>query len=1030
VSAEYDYSPGDRVTYYPGKQGIVVRVEGQNLHILTDDKGKIVRRTTELPAVSKASDFEDGEKVTFPGGEGEIIKVEERPGDPDLLYIHTSDGEMKTLPANQKGLEPLDGIAERIEQGRFDDPRRFEMLTGATRLNLAHKFDRFLSLTGNRIDVTPHQVEAVHEILTSHDHRYLIGDEVGLGKTIEAGLVIEELVARGRAERVLIVAPASLVEQWRAEMEKKFDQDYHICDREFFDTYSRGDQNPWEQHDRLITSIDFAKRDPDDVKNTPREMLKESEWDIAVFDEAHHLTARRGSDGTVSKTSRYRVGEIVSDRTDGLLFLTGTPHKGKHDQFYFMIDLLEPYRFENEHDISPQKLDDLMIRRLKSNDNMVHPDGSPMFPEKKIQTVPVEFGPDEDDLYKDITNYLREYYRLGEQQEDRAAGFSMVIYQKRLVSSIRAIQRSLEKRRRVLKRGETDSLSQVVRHLLPKYRQRPETLTEKQRQRVEEELQTAGAKQDPEDARKELEILDGILDRVRSVGLDSKGQRLRELVEGILDEDPDEKVLVFTEYTDTLEYLRDEVFENRNIAQIHGGMSQSDRRDEVKRFERDANILIATDAAREGINLQFAHIMVNYDLPWNPIRIDQRMGRLHRYGQDQNVDIYNLFMEDSRESQILERLVTKIDRIEEDLGMRSDVLGMVLDDSGFDLEDRIMKAVSNDESPDEVVKEIDEVVKERKEAVQKIQDNFLISDQFSESDLDEVQELIEESREEHVGQDEVQQLVETFINEHDGNIDPRKDTDSPVFRIEVPSVLRLENDDLSGEYLHATFSQNVAKDDDGVEFLSVNHSLVREIIEYCLDGDWIDPKAAVKQTTDPKAKPGICCNFRVGYETADGSEEIEELHPVWVDIDGNVSEAPPATTEPIDPDSAVSMEPVKAVMEQAEELVEEARKSAQRRAEEMAANAGEQKTKEVEIKREHAERYFDNAIETWESRLKEYQRKRDEGKDQKMPIRRAKSELKDLRRKRKREFEQLQEEESVIPRTPDPINATVIVPKE
>jgi SNF2 family DNA or RNA helicase len=224
VATENEYQPGDRVSFFGG-EGVVVKTEGELIHILTEEERKIIEQRSNLPLVSRTKKFKSGEQVTFPGGKGEIIKVEERREKANLLYINPEEGELKTLPADQKGLEPLEGVADRIKAGRFSEPQRFNLLTQATQLNLAHRFDRFLSLTGNRIDVTPHQIEAVHEILTSHDHRYIIADEVGLGKTIEAGLVIEELIARDRADRVLIVTPASLTAQWKAEMAEKFDQD-------------------------------------------------------------------------------------------------------------------------------------------------------------------------------------------------------------------------------------------------------------------------------------------------------------------------------------------------------------------------------------------------------------------------------------------------------------------------------------------------------------------------------------------------------------------------------------------------------------------------------------------------------------------------------------------------------------------------------------------------------------------------------------------------------------------------------------
>jgi superfamily II DNA or RNA helicase len=1035
VSTDSTFNPGDRVSYYGG-EGTVVRVEGETLHIHTDD-GEIVTHSSDLPMVSKTSEFESGERVKFPGGEGEILKVEKRSDRPDLLIIRTEDNQVKEVPADKKGVEPLADISDKLISSQFDTGSRFNLLKKATKLNLAYQFDRFLSLTGNRIDVTPHQVEAAHEILTSHDQRYLLADEVGLGKTIEAGIVIEELMARGRADRVLIVTPASLKLQWQAEMKDKFDQDYVIYDGSYVRNVRRSmsEDNVWDHDDMVITSIDFAKQEAD-AENEEKmlEPLSRAEWDIVVFDEAHHLTARRDSEGQKNRTQRYKVGEAVSPNTDALLFLTGTPHKGKSDQFYFMVDLLEPYRFEDENDITPEELDDLMIRRLKSNPNMVHSDGSPMFPKKEIDTLSVEFTPEEEQLYQDITDYLRNYYRLGEEQESQAAGFSMVIYQKRLVSSIRAIQRSLEKRASVLESGGKEQLPQSAKSLLKQYRERPDTLTENQRQHVEEELQEISMEQDPEERQRELEIVQELIERAREIDVDRKAKRLREAIENLLAEDPDEKVLVFTEYTDTLEYLRDEILSDYDVAQIHGGLSQPARREQVEKFRNDANIMLATDAAREGINLQFAHIMVNYDLPWNPIRIDQRLGRLHRYGQDQKVNIYNLFVEDTRESDILETLVTRVDTIEEDLGVSSDVLGMVLDDSDLNLEDRIMNAVENDESGQEVAKDIDEIIEERKEAVKKLQDNFLIEDKFGESELEEVQELIEQSREDHVGQEEVHKLLELFFSEFDGEL--TKSQTAPdtgeIYSVDTPSVIDLNNDEVQSSYRNVTFDQELAKEDKHIEFLSVNHPLVRAIVDYCLDGDWIDGQTTVKQTEGQSMSPGLLCNFRLGYKSADRRDdegpETERFVPIFVTENEKVREEIPDTNGTLPPDEAENHPQVQQLSDKADTLIKLAEEEAQRRVERMAEEAEDEKEDAVDIKRQHAERYFNNAIETWESRLKERkQKQRNQEKDMTISIRQAQSKLEDLRAERKQEFEQLREEETVYPETNELVNVAVIV---
>lgn len=1027
------FKPGDRVSYYGG-EGTVVRVEGDTLHIHSDS-GEIVTHSTDLPMVNKTSDFESGERVKFPGGEGEVLKVEHRSDRSDLLIIRTENNQVKEVPANKKGIEAIADLSDKLTALQFDTASRFDILEKATKLDLAYQFDRFLSLTGNRIDVTPHQVEAAHEILTSHDQRYLLADEVGLGKTIEAGIVIEELMSRGRAERVLIVTPASLKMQWQAEMQDKFDQDYVIYDRGYVENIRSAisADNVWEHDDLIITSIDFAKQEADsDDEEDMLEPLSRTEWDVVVFDEAHHLTARRDSDGQRDLTQRYRVGEEVCPNTDALLFLTGTPHKGKSDQFYFMVDLIEPYRFEDENDLTPEELDDLMIRRLKTNPNMVHSDGTPMFPEKEINTLSVEFTSEEDELYQDITDYLRNSYRLGEEQESQAAGFSMVIYQKRLVSSIRAIQKSLKRRAEVLKNGGSNRLSPSASSLLDQYRERPETLTDSQRQHVEEELQNVSMEQDPEQRMKELELVEDLVDRARAISIDSKARRLRTAIENLLDADPNEKVLVFTEYTDTLEYLRDEILSDYDVAQIHGGLAQSARRDQVEKFRQEANIMLATDAAREGINLQFAHIMINYDLPWNPIRIDQRMGRLHRYGQDQKVNIYNLFVEDTRESDILETLVTRVDTIEEDLGVSSDVLGMVLDDSDLNLEDRIMDAIQEDEPGKEVAKNIDEIIEERKEAVKKLQDNFLIEDKFGESELEEVQELIEESREDHVGQAEVRDLIKLFTEEFSGSLNTKhkNGTSNPIYSVETPSVIELNSDEVQSTYSKATFDQELAKENQHLEFISVNHPLVRAIVDYCLDGSWIDGQTTVKQMSDQSEAPGLLCNFRLGYETADGNEETEEFCPLFVTSNKDVKEDIPELDSQIPLDTAEEDPQVRKVVEKAEVLVDKAEEEAQRRVEEMAEEAENEKSEAVEIKRQHAKRYFENAIGTWKSRLEQYKEDDKKGKDMTINIRTAQSKIENLQEERKREFDRFRQEESVLPKRVDLVNVAVLIPNK
>ncbi|MFC7073035.1 helicase-related protein [Halovenus rubra] len=980
------------------------------------------------------TDFEVGDHVKFAGGQGEITKIEERPNGGQLLHVYTTEGELRKLPSGLPHIERSDSIADRLAARQIDSPIHHDLRERTTRLDLAYRYDRFLSLTNNRIEIEPYQVQAAYEILNSYDHRYLIGDEVGLGKTIEAGIVIEELIARGRAQRVLIVAPAPLTVQWQEEMREKFDRNFVIYDRETVETHrqSHPNQNVWEQEDLIITSIDFAKQtndDPESDRVSVRDALDNlnASWDVAVFDEAHHLTARRGSDDSIERTQRYTVGEAVAENSDALLLMTGTPHKGKSDQFYFLVSLLDPYRFSHESQINPDALDDLMIRRLK--DDMHDTDGTRMFPEKNIEALGVDMSRAERKLYDDVTEYIREYYNLAQQEENQAAGFTMVIYQKRLVSSIYAIQKSLENRMRAIQNDAVaEDLPDDVQELIPRYSTEPETLTDTERERVEEALETVTVTLNQSQIQEELDRVKQLWQQAKSIETDSKAQMLKQFVGRILSNDPEEKILIFTEYTDTLEYLRDKVFDDHDIAQVYGDLDQDRRREEMEKFENEANLMLATDAAQEGLNLQFAHIMVNYDLPWNPIRIDQRMGRLHRYGQERTVEIRNLFFKNTRESEILNLLVEKTNQIESDLGMRSDVLGRVLED--VDLDDTIMAAIAENRPTDEIVGDIEKTIEERKEALQTVENEFLIRDRFDLSDEDEeILEVIERSQHGDVSEDDIEVLVREFFDEFGGNIrgvrpGPAR-SGGDVFQLGVPDVL--SGDQVSSQYDRATFTREVAMEQDDVDFIALDHPLVQSLIEFCLDSTRIQGQVAVKVAEDGEPGPGVLFNYRLGYVSGAGEAVTEKLVPLYVTLGGGVSTTKPEIVDTLPQEEVSTDETLDQLASQVSDLHEIAEMEAWEQVESFAEEAREEREREMEIKRQHAERHFEEEISEWEERLETYEQQDERGKDMSAPIGNAKRQLESLRRERDEELARLEEEKHVTPEEPQLVTASFVL---
>ncbi len=969
--------------------------------------------------------FEQGDKITFAGGQGEITKIEDRPNGGQLLHVYTTEGQLRKLPSGLPHIELIDSIIDRLAAKQIDSPLHYDLRERATRLDLAYRYDRFLSLTSNRIEIEPYQVQAAYEILNSYDHRYLIGDEVGLGKTIEAGIVIEELIARDRATRVLIVAPAPLVVQWQEEMREKFDRNFTIYDRETVRSHrkSRPNQNVWLQEDLIVTSIDFAKQD--DVLEALRNL--DVPWDVAVFDEAHHLTARRGSDDSIERTQRYTVGEAVAENSEALLMLTGTPHKGKSDQFYFLVSLLDPYRFSHESQINPDALGDLMIRRLK--DDMYETDGTRMFPEKNIEALGVDMSPAERKLYDDVTEYIREYYNLARQEENKAAGFTMVIYQKRLVSSIYAIRKSLENRMRAIQNDAvSEDLSDEVQELIPRYSTEPETLTDSERKHVEEELENVTITLNRTQIEQELNRVKELWQQAKNIETDSKAQLLRQFVDDILAEDPNEKILIFTEYTDTLEYLRDQVFSDHDVAQVYGDLNQDRRRQEMADFEDEKNLMIATDAAQEGLNLQFAHIMVNYDLPWNPIRIDQRMGRLHRYGQERTVEIRNLFFKNTRESEILNLLIEKTNQIESDLGMRSDVLGRVLED--VNLDDTIMAAIAENQPTDEVVADIEKTIEERREALQTVENEFLIRDRFDLSDEDEeILEVIERSQQGDVSEGDIEILVREFFDEFGGNIrgvrpGPAR-SGGDVFQIDVPDVL--SGDQVNSRYDQATFTREVAMEQDDVEFIALDHQLVQSLIGFCQESERIRGQVSLKVAKEGEPVPGILFNYRLGYISGAGEAVTEKLVPVYVTSDRDISKARPEIVDTIPPSEVRTTETLDQLAAIASDLHGVAEMEAWSQVESFAEEAREEREREFEIKRQHAERHFKEKISEWEERLETYKQQDKQGRDMSAPIGNAKRQLESLRRERDEELARLEEEKHVTPEEPELVTASYIL---
>lgn len=546
-------------------------------------------------------------------------------------------------------------------------------------LGIAWEFDPYFGLSISRVDPLPHQLEAVYDyLLKSPRVRFLLADDAGAGKTIMAGLLIRELKLRGLAERILIVGPANLAFQWQRELKEKFDEAFVVLKGS--EIRAQHGVNPWRDHRRVITSLDLAKRD----EMIP--VLRQVHWDLVIVDEAHRMSWTPPA----RKTARYALGELLRDTTDHLLCLTATPHRGDPKNFGLFLQLLDADAYADVRSIREamdRRRAPFYLRRTK--EAMVYfpercRDGSwsaaPIFTRRIPHTVDFTIDGPEFALYRDVSRFVKQQSARaateGEDARARAVGFLMALYQRRLASSTRAMRQSLENRVKRLDvgLGRTQELARQASPDLPD----PDELDEMEdsdRERLEAILEAITLAGSAEQVRAEIRELQGLAEQARAVeqaGAEAKLSRLRRLLqeEEFFDR-PDQRLLIFTEFKDTLDYLVERLTTwGFRAGFIHGGMKPGARDERGTRLyaeqqfrEGGIQVLVATEAAGEGINLQCCHVLFNYDIPWNPNRLEQRMGRIHRYGQRHDCLIFNFVATNTIEGRVLQRLLDRLQEI-------------------------------------------------------------------------------------------------------------------------------------------------------------------------------------------------------------------------------------------------------------------------------------------------------------------------------------------------------------------------------
>lgn len=551
------------------------------------------------------------------------------------------------------------------------DPKRFRLGIEATRLSLAYEYDPYFSLSIARVDPLPHQLEAVYQYLLPLPRiRFLLADDAGAGKTIMAGLVLKELKLRGLVRRTLIIVPANLVFQWQRELRDRFREHFDII--RGMDLKNAYGVNPWQDKNQVITSMDWAKREE------ALESLQRVHWDLVIVDEAHRMSA---SDPE-HKTDRYRLGERLSQRTHHFLLLTGTPHKGDPVNFCLFLQLLDRDVYGDVRSLEEAMRRNhapFYLRRTKEA-LVTFPDPETgkvrkLFTNREVRTVRFDLDGEEFDFYEHLTRYVQEQSiraAADDSVRGRALGFTMAMYQRRFASSIHAVRMSLGRRLQKLERQLR--MPQQVTVDISRLED-IEELPDNEVARLEEEVEVASLPFERELIQREIRDLRMLVQKAKELEDRGRSSKLEKLQEVLSDQnifsDPNMKLIIFTEFKETLDFLVEQLRQwGLRVTQIHGGMKIGDRDTPGTRlwaereFREEAQILVATEAAGEGINLQFCWLMINYDIPWNPIRLEQRMGRIHRYGQERDCLIFNFVAANTREGQVLERLLERLKELE------------------------------------------------------------------------------------------------------------------------------------------------------------------------------------------------------------------------------------------------------------------------------------------------------------------------------------------------------------------------------
>ena len=766
------------------------------------------------------------------------------------------------------------------------------------------------ALTSARIDLLPHQVVLTHRIATASPRRFLIADEVGLGKTIETALILRELASRGELDRALMVVPAGLVNNWHRELNEVFNLGFEVFGSEGDITDRK--TNAFAKHDRLIASIDTLKR-PARI----RRLLDAPRWDLVVFDEAHHLSASRNG-GKVRKTENYKLAEALKDHSRDLLLLSATPHQGNHFQFWMLVQLMNPALFANPEDMlgNRHRLNTVMFRRSKAD--ACQPDGSPLFARRCVHTESFLMNLDERRFYEKLREYLQDGFNLARRQgnQGRALGFLMAIFQKIAASSFAAVRRTLKRRLLMLTLHEAhlrdreldiegrERLISEARELIHEEFALPhDSMGRSEADRVLADLKYRLLKKldkdalemaaDPygseyasthaEEAAAAAVNLHLPEERQRIVELlsafpqqrETKAQKLLDGLGTLWRQNPDEKIVVFATYLGSVDLIAREInqtFPGQGVAVLRGGDHGAKVAAERRFRQKDGpRVLVCTAAGREGINLQFSRILFNFDLPWNPMDVEQRIGRIHRYGQNYTAQVYNLVLSDTIEGRIylmldeklteIARTVGKVDdqgNVAEDL--RTQILGQLSERLNYD---RLYQEALSDPELKRTQIELEAAMSNSREARQVVFNLFQDLDGFS---LDDYKPFSDVSS----SLDRIVRFLSAALLERQ----------QKLVRIDEQTYDLIAED--GNRQVRFTLNRNAATAQDELELLGLDHPIIQSELTRWRS---LPPEAIGIAVTADLDAPALLSIWIVETTSGNGDRRIF-IQPIAIKLDG------------------------------------------------------------------------------------------------------------------------------------------------